>query len=116
MERYKKTFGRDSFDNKGTEVPVVIHTGAYLTWLPDGVGAQFMNNAAWRGSANEFNFFDNSDSLLQYPTTAVAVDVATHEYTHGVISSVTWQWKPLLTYSRSETFSTIPYFFRNCLT
>lgn len=86
---YKKTFGRDSFDNKGTEVPVVIHTGAYLTWLPDGVGAQFMNNAAWRGSANEFNFFDNSDSLLQYPTTAVAVDVATHEYTHGVISSVT---------------------------
>ena len=27
----------------------------------------------------------------------------------GVMSSVTWQWKPLLTYSRSETFSTIQY-------
>ena len=34
----------------------------------------------------------------------------------GVMSSVTWQWKPMLTYSRSETFSTIPYFFRNCFT
>ena len=48
-----------------------------------------MNNAARRNGANEFNFFDNGGTLLKYPTSAVTADVATHKYTHGVISSVT---------------------------
>ena len=30
------------------------------------------------------------------------------------MSSVTWQWKELETYGRSETFSTMPYRLRNC--
>ncbi len=32
----------------------------------------------------------------------------------GVMSSVTWQWKLLLTYGRSETLRTMPYCLRNC--
>ena len=34
----------------------------------------------------------------------------------GVTSSVTWQWKLLLTYGLSETPSMIPYILRNCST
>lgn len=74
---YKNVLGRDSVDDAGTKLHVTVQNG----------GAT--DNAFWRNSDNSLNFGKNSSASGQKYTYASCVDVAAHEYTHGVVHYVT---------------------------
>lgn len=72
---YKNELGRDSVDNNGMKLKVIVHN------------SEMKDNAFWSGSNNTLNFCDNSNGKT--PTTANALDVIAHEYTHGVVQFAT---------------------------
>jgi len=74
---YKNTLGRYSLDNNDTNIKVVVN----IDWVTD--------NAYWSGSDGTLNFCDNSLGSSLERTTAAALDVVAHEYTHGVVQYVT---------------------------
>jgi len=73
---YKNTFGRDSFDGRGSDVEAVVRLGRNLI---DLFGLK--QNAAWDGK--KFLFGGGESGGLKWFTGAV--DVIAHEYTHAVI-------------------------------
>lgn len=74
---YKNNLNRDSLDGNGFDIKVVVHN------------AQYSDNAFWSGSKQTLNFCDNSFGSSMNTTTAAALDVVAHEYTHGVVDFVT---------------------------
>lgn len=74
---YKNTLGRKSIDGSGMQLQVVVHNGT------------MKNNAFWSGSNRTINFCDNSWGSDAENSTAAALDVTAHEYTHGVVQYVT---------------------------
>ena len=74
---YKNTLNRNSLDGNGLAIKVIVDVD-YQT-----------DNAFWSGSNLTLNFCDNSFGSELNTTTAAALDVAAHEYTHGVVQFVT---------------------------
>ena len=77
LKYYKDTFGRNSFDNKGATLNVVIGYEE-LAGTP-------LNNAYWNQD-DKTMYFGDGDGKMFTPLGA-APDVFTHEFTHAVISS-----------------------------
>lgn len=73
-EYYRKTFGRNSLDNKGGSIISVINIAD-----DDGKG---MDNAYWNG---EFMGYGNGRDAFK--PLAGALDVGGHEMTHGVVEA-----------------------------
>lgn len=65
---FKKTFGRNSYDNKGATIVSSVHVGE--NW----------NNAAWNGKQILFGDGDGKT----FTTLSAALDVAAHELTHAI--------------------------------
>jgi Zn-dependent metalloprotease len=79
IDYYATTFGRNSFDNKGTVVKVRVHA-------PDATSGQVpANNAYWFNDEKRIWLGDGDGVQLGH--TGDAVDVVGHEFTHGVIDS-----------------------------
>lgn len=74
---YESMLGRDSLNGKGNKVKVVVHN------------TQYTNNAFWSSSSETLNYCDNSRGSSLSTTSAAALDVVAHEYTHGVVYYVT---------------------------
>lgn len=74
---YKSKLNRDSVDGHGLDLKVIVHND-HMT-----------NNAYWSGSEHTLNFCDNSSNSSATATTAAALDVIAHEYTHGVVQFIT---------------------------
>ena len=74
---YNDVLGRNSVDGNGHYILIYIHTNGKT------------DNAAWNGNSDveSFVYYDNSAGGL--PTTAVALDIMGHEFTHGVVQFVT---------------------------
>lgn len=72
---FKNTLGRDSADNKGTDIKIVTDV-------------DFRTGAFWNGEENAVYFCDDSAEDTGR-TPAAALDIAAHEYTHGVVQYVT---------------------------
>lgn len=70
------TFERDSVDDNGMPVKVIVHD------------VSMTDNAFWSSSDHAMHFCDNS-SVKSDVTTAGALDVIAHEYTHGVVEFTT---------------------------
>ena len=68
---YKKTFGRNSYDDKGAQLLSQVHVGN--KW----------NNASWNGRSMSYG---DGDGIL-YNNFAGGVDVIAHELTHAVTSA-----------------------------
>jgi len=77
LKYYKDTFNRNSFDNKGATVNVVI---GY-----EEVAGTPLNNAYW-DQHDKTMYFGNGDGTMFTPLGA-APDVFAHEFTHAVINS-----------------------------
>ncbi|QDK38145.1 M4 family metallopeptidase [Bdellovibrio sp. NC01] len=73
---YKNNFGRDSFDNRGSDIEATVRVGRGFI---DLFGMR--QNAAWDG--NKFLFGGGESNGLKWFTGAV--DVIGHEYTHAVV-------------------------------
>ena len=65
---FKKTFGRNSVDNKGQQLISAVHVNT--NW----------NNASWNGRTMSYG---DGDGIL-YHNFAGGLDVAAHEMAHGV--------------------------------
>ncbi len=75
---YKKSFGRESWDNAGGPLNSYIHVGdAQATTT---AGRKQLNNAFWDGKA--MNYGDGDDKILTKLSSGL--DVCAHELTHGV--------------------------------
>ncbi len=74
---YKNVLNRDSLDGNGFDLKVVVHNDHYS------------DNAYWSGSEKTLNFCDNGFGSSLKATTAGALDVVAHEYTHGIVQFVT---------------------------
>ena len=74
---YKNQFNRNSFDNKGAPINVVIG-------YQESPG-QPLNNAFW-SSSDKTMYFGDGDGKLFTPL-GTAADVFAHEFTHAVIDS-----------------------------
>lgn len=74
---YKSNLNRNSVDGNGLDLKVVVHNDSMT------------DNAYWSGSDYTLNFCDNSSGNSTTATTAAALDVIAHEYTHGVVQFVT---------------------------
>lgn len=72
LDYYKRVHGRDSFDNRGSEVVSVVHAGIGYA------------NAAWVQGMNFMLYGDGDGELMGDMT--LGLDVAGHEMTHGVVS------------------------------
>lgn len=70
------TFERDSLDDNGMSVKVIVHDDSMT------------DNAFWSSSDQAIHFCDNS-SVKSDVTTAGALDVIAHEYTHGIVEFTT---------------------------
>lgn len=77
LKYYKEEFGRNSFDNKGAPVRVVIG------YREDP--SKPMNNAFW-SSSDKTMYFGDGDGTIFSPL-GTAKDVFSHEFTHAVIDS-----------------------------
>lgn len=76
---YRKTFNRNSIDNKGMNIEFNIH----FTWpAGDQIGQTHNENACWNPSMNMM-FFGDGDRTAGGKL-AYDIDVVAHEYTHGV--------------------------------
>lgn len=73
LNYYKNTHGRDSFDNRSSASVNVVHVGINFP------------NAFWNSRQNIMAYGDGDGE--RFGSFAVALDVAGHEMTHGVISS-----------------------------
>lgn len=74
---FKTVLGINSLDGNGFKVNVVVHSDISV------------NNAFWNSSEKILLFCDNSSDLPIKETTAAALDVVAHEYTHGIVQFVT---------------------------
>jgi Zn-dependent metalloprotease len=70
LEYYDKHFGRNSFDNLGSELVSVVHAGAQMA------------NAFWTTDLNMMVYGDGDGKFMGDLT--YSIDVAGHEMTHGV--------------------------------
>jgi Zn-dependent metalloprotease len=77
---YNEAFGRNSYDNLGSEVRASVNVQKYGFF--DVLGQK--QNAAWIGPWKMFVFGAGGDLLGGFTK---ALDVVGHEYTHAVISS-----------------------------
>lgn len=75
---YLEKLGRESYDGEGAAFTVRVHTSV-------DCGA---NNAAWDSINKMMYFGDNGKSATSSITVASCLDVAGHEYTHGVMGSI----------------------------
>lgn len=73
---WKTNFDRNSLDDNGMAVKVIVHDNA------------MSDNAYWSSHDLSMHFCDN-DSIQADVSTAGALDVTAHEYTHGVIRFIT---------------------------
>lgn len=71
---YKNNLGRNSYDNRGSEIIANIGV-SYNAWKYD----EYFN-ASWLGSFDRF-LFGSKDGV----SLGAALDIVAHEYTHGVI-------------------------------
>lgn len=69
---YRKTFGRDSYDNQGSPLVATVHFG------------QSYNNAYWNSSRKQMVYGDGDGS--QWLPLAYALDIVGHEFTHAITS------------------------------
>lgn len=74
---YKNTLDHESVDGSGLDLKVIVHDGTYF------------GNAFWRGKDNTLHFCDNRPFSSLNATTAGALDVVAHEFTHGVFQYAT---------------------------
>lgn len=70
---YKNTLRRNSVDGNGLKLKAVVHND------------RMRDNAFWDGEDLTLNFCNNSIFSSATRTTAAALDVIAHEYTHGVV-------------------------------
>ena len=76
---YHTTFGRSSFDGKGSLIKLRVHS-------PDAVtGENPANNAYWMNDEHRIWLGDGDGKL--FSPLGNAVDIVGHEFTHGVIDS-----------------------------
>ena len=75
---WRDTFSRNSLDDKGMTVKIVVHQ-----YAKEKLGK---DNACWNGSDEKIFISDKQDRLF---SSAAAVDVLTHESTHAVIRYIT---------------------------
>lgn len=71
---YKKKFGRESYDNKGTAIPSLVGVNTIYSTN------DYRNNAAWIGDKMIYSDGDGS----KFRATSGVLDVVAHEITHGV--------------------------------
>lgn len=75
---YKSRFGRDSYDNAGSSIDVVVNVAKYNFLNP------MQSNAAWIPEKRMLLFGAGNDKIATFIN---ALDIVGHEYTHAVISS-----------------------------
>jgi bacillolysin len=75
---FRKTFGRNGLDDKGTPVRVVVHA-------PNEDGTPHMNNAYWDRTRKRI-FIGDGDGQIFAPLGG-ALDVMVHEATHAIVDS-----------------------------
>lgn len=75
---WRETFGRNSLDDKGMTVKIIVHQ-----YAKEKLGK---DNACWNGYDEKIFISDKQDRLF---SSAAAVDVLTHESTHAVIRYIT---------------------------
>lgn len=76
VDWWEETFERDSLDGNGMPVKVIVHD------------LNMTDNAYWSSSDHALHFCDNS-SVKSKTTTAGALDIIAHEYTHGLVEFTT---------------------------
>lgn len=74
---FKDKFSRISFDNRGSKINVAVHDTSYY------------DNAYWDSGTQILTFCENSPYTFGTVTSAAAPDIASHEYSHAVIESIT---------------------------
>ncbi|MBR3917665.1 MAG: M4 family metallopeptidase [Clostridia bacterium] len=79
---FKNTLNRNSLDGNGMNIKVVVHNDLYD------------DNAFWHGGKKTLNFCDNSFGSSLKTSTAAALDVVAHEFTHGVVDYITGDGLP----------------------
>lgn len=90
---YLKNLDHRSIDGNGMEIEVNVNSKFYKEY-DDGTYGFMCNNACWCGDGfNQMMFFDNKSDSDKFPTTAAALDVVGHEYTHGVFEHLTGSHK-----------------------
>ncbi len=67
---FHNRFGRDSYDNDGSDIYLVVHVGDHESGAPE------WRNAAW----------DVACDLAMFGDSFATFDIIAHEYTHGVIT------------------------------
>lgn len=72
---YKNVLGRDSYDNKGSEI--IVNIGVTKSTF----SSEDLNNAMWVSLTNQMYIGDYKGKSF-----AASLDVLGHEFTHGVIS------------------------------
>jgi Zn-dependent metalloprotease len=75
---YKNKFNRNSYDNAGSVVDVVVNVARYNSLNP------MQSNAAWIPDKKMFIFGAGNDEMSAF---VKSLDIVAHEYTHAVISS-----------------------------
>lgn len=79
LEYFQKTFGRNSWDNKGTVLKLRVHAPNWETGKPNN------NNAGWFLDEGRIWLGDGDGKL--FSPLGGAPDVIAHEFTHAVIDS-----------------------------
>ncbi len=78
---YRTTHGRNSFDDKGITLTALLHAR-----FKNPEGTLYSDNAFFNPSMNVFIFGDGQVSTVPGMLPA-ALDIAAHEYSHGVVDS-----------------------------
>lgn len=78
---YRTTHGRNSFDGKGITVTALLHAR-----FKNPQGTLYSDNAFFNPSMNVFVFGDGEVSTIPGRLPA-ALDIAAHEYSHGVVDN-----------------------------
>ena len=79
---YKNVLGRDSYDNKGSEI--IVNIGVQKDVIASRNSNNEHVNACWRGGDESEFYFGSSKGL----TLAAGLDIVAHEFTHGVTENV----------------------------
>lgn len=100
---YKKTFGRESYDNKGTAIPSLVGVNTIYTTN------DYRNNAAWIGDKMIYGDGDGT----KFRATSGALDVVAHEITHGVIQTTSALGNQGQTGALNESISDVFAYFND---
>lgn len=77
---YKRVLERNSYDNAGAQI--IVNVGLQNDFIPLSLNNEY-ENAYWVSGEKEFYFGSHDGKSF-----AIALDVAGHEFTHGVTSAI----------------------------